>query len=377
MRQFLGHIAATCTKLEHCRKLNKVTFSIIAALTLASFYVISNNYVEIRLHLEEQQIHPLQSEGIFSDDKLLLKIPNCGCQKYVHRTPVRNPKFKPLNGTCSLETFDRGPGQKVIGFTFYEPIKPENSTKEDKSKRNYFQGIIDNLQLVKDKYGSDWIVRVYYHVNKDSPVMKQLCDLACAEPNLDLCDAEDNPRLGNATLLYPLIWRFLPAMDVNVDLYLSRDLDSRISDREVAAVNEFLKSDKDIHVMRDHPAHGTYILGGTWAAKVDKQRKSLMDSFKKLFKDGLAYIPREKGGGYDQIALMRYFWPWGKKVALSHDSYTCRKFSHTAPFPTQRLPGIGNFIGSVIALNQTVGFDNSNFCPEKCRPKNHQDWIYC
>ena len=52
-------------------------------------------------------------------------------------------------------------------------------------------------------------------------------------PNLDLCDAEDNPRLGNATLLYPLIWRFLPAMDVNVDLYLSRDLDSRISDREV------------------------------------------------------------------------------------------------------------------------------------------------
>ena len=163
----------------------------------------------------------------------MLKLPNCGCQKYVHRTPVRNPKFKPLNGTCSLETFDRGPGQKVIGFTFYEPIKPENSTKEDKSKRNYFQGIIDNLQLAKDKYGSDWIVRVYYHVNKDSPVMKQLCDLACAEPNLDLCDAEDNPRLGNATLLYPLIWRFLPAMDVNVDLYLSRDLDSRISDREV------------------------------------------------------------------------------------------------------------------------------------------------
>ena len=43
-----------------------------------------------------------------------------------------------------------------------------------------------------------------------------------------------------------------------------------------------------------------------------------MDAFKKLFHDGLAYIPREKGGGYDQIALMRYIWPWGKKVALSH-----------------------------------------------------------
>ena len=59
-------------------------------------------------------------------------------------------------------------------------------------------------------------------------------------------------------------------------------------------------------------------LGGTWGAKVDKQRRSFMDAFKKLFHDGLAYIPREKGGGYDQIALMRYIWPWAKKVALSH-----------------------------------------------------------
>ena len=54
MRQFLGHFAA-CTKLEHCRKLNKVTFSVIVAFTLA-FYVISNNYVEIRLHFAEDQV---------------------------------------------------------------------------------------------------------------------------------------------------------------------------------------------------------------------------------------------------------------------------------------------------------------------------------
>jgi len=386
MRQFLGHFAA-CTKLEHCRKLNKVTFLLIMAFTLA-FYVISNNYVEIRLHFAEDQIYPTKATKNFSDqDKVLLKIPECGCEKYVHRNPeIRNPKHTPQNGTCSVETFSRGPGQKIIGFTFYEPIKEEkeigkeNEEREDKSKRNYLDGIKDNLQLIKEKYGSDWIVRVYYHVksyDKDSPVMKQLCDLACSEPNLDLCDAQKNPRLGNATLLYPLLWRFLPVIDVNVDFYLSRDLDSRISDREVAAVNEFLESDRDIHVMRDHPAHSTYILGGTWGAKVDKQRRSFMDAFKKLFHDGLAYIPREKGGGYDQIALMRYIWPWGKKVALSHDSYCCRKFSNTSPFPTKRLSGVGNFIGSVISLNQSVGFDSSNYCPEKCRPKNHKDWVYC
>jgi hypothetical protein len=63
--------------------------------------------------------------------------------------------------------------------------------------------------------------------------MKQLCDLACQEPNLDICNASSNSRLGNATILYPLLWRFLPAIDVNVDVMLSRDLDSRVTQREV------------------------------------------------------------------------------------------------------------------------------------------------
>ena len=124
-------------------------------------------------------------------------------------------------------------------------IGKENEEREDKSKRNYLDGIKDNLQLIKEKYGSDWIVRVYYHVksyDKDSPVMKQLCDLACSEPNLDLCDAPRNPRLGNATLLYPLLWRFLPVIDVNVDFYLSRDLDSRVSDREVGIKKEIFET---------------------------------------------------------------------------------------------------------------------------------------
>ena len=66
---------------------------------------------------------------------------------------------------------------------------------------------------------------------------------ACTEPALDLCPALSLPKFGNATKLYPLIWRFLPAIDPQVDIFFSRDLDSRISQREAAAVSEFLKSD--------------------------------------------------------------------------------------------------------------------------------------
>ena len=264
-----------------------------------------------------------------------------------------------------------------LGFTYYEPIKEEKST-EDKHNREYFKGIAENVKLVKELYGEDWTVRLYYRVQDDnSPMLSQICDLACSQPTLDICDANFNPRLGNATILYPLIWRFLPVIDLQVDFYLSRDLDSRVSQREVSAVTEFLKSDKDIHVMRDHPAHSAFMMGGTWGAKVLNQRKELMQAFKKMFKDGVAYIGPEKGGGYDQIALTRYVWPWGKKVALSHDAYTCRKFSNTSPFPTKRLAGVGNFIGSVISLNSSIGMDDNGICPEKCRPKDHKDWTHC
>ena len=78
------------------------------------------------------------------------------------------------------------------------------------------------------------------------------------------------------------------------------------------------------------------------------------------------------------IYFFRYIWPWSKKVALSHDSYTCHKFARTSPFPTQRTAGVGNFIGSVVSLNSSIGLSGEGgICPEKCRPKDHKDWLYC
>ena len=129
--------------------------------------------------------------------------------------------------------------------------------------------------------------------------------------------------------------------------------------------------------MRDHPAHSAFMMGGMWGGKVDQAGAQFMTAFKKMFKDGIAYVPREEGGGYDQIALTRFVWPWAKKMALSHDSYTGHKFTRTSPFPTQRRQGVGNFIGSVVSLNQSLSLDGTWVCPEKCRPKQHPDWIYC
>ena len=53
-----------------------------------------------------------------------------------------------------------------------------------------------------------------------------------------------------------------------VDLFLSRDLDSRFSEREQEAVYEWVNGEKIFHIIRDHPEHGTSILGGTWGCKL-------------------------------------------------------------------------------------------------------------
>ena len=49
---------------------------------------------------------------------------------------------------------------------------------------------------------------------------------------------------GNISHIFPLMWRFLPGMDPQVDSLFVRDLDSDISKREQEALQEFSRSSK-------------------------------------------------------------------------------------------------------------------------------------
>ena len=185
---------------------------------------------------------------------------------------------------------------------------------------------------MKELYGTEWILRLYYQISKDSLTWTKLCSLVCNDPNIDICDAEDNPMygkfvnkqlmyenvnkqlkyfifVGNISKVFPLNWRFLPALDKQVDIILVRDLDSNITPREVSAYEDFIQSEKHIHIMRDHPDHGVQMLGGTWGAKLDQQfvRENFNNSFRKMFKDPIFYTSRRKGGS-DQTILKKYVW---------------------------------------------------------------------
>jgi len=115
--------------------------------------------------------------------------------------------------TCGLRSFLRGNNQKVVSFTFYDDFVP--NLKE----RKYFLGIRENLRLIKKLYPG-FSMRLYYQTSKHQ-VTEDLCTLARSEPSLDLCSVTTVPLLGNVSHVYPLIWRFLPAIDPQVDVLLS------------------------------------------------------------------------------------------------------------------------------------------------------------
>ena len=85
-------------------------------------------------------------------------------------------------------------------------------------------------------------------------------------------------------------WRFLPTLDSQVDFFMSRDLDSLIYKREFFAVQEWLKSRKTLHIMRDHPLHKTPILGGMWGMKLrNLERFAIISAFQLASHDPILY----------------------------------------------------------------------------------------
>ena len=138
-----------------------------------------------------------------------------------------------------------------------------------------------------------------------------------------LCELAGNP-VRDASEIFAMNWRFLPPLDPQVSVFLCRDLDSRISAREVAAVTEWLQSGRALHSMRDHPYHNIPLLGAAWGARMTGQevRGNWVRSWQDILKDPLSRAGREKKGP-DQAVLARWVWrPWGSKLAMEHDSYT-------------------------------------------------------
>jgi len=106
------------------------------------------------------------------------------------------------------------------------------------------------------------------------------------------------------------MWRFLAASDS--DIMISRDVDTILLERDKIAVDEWLESDKDFHIIRDYTVPTYRILAGTWGCRnnILSNMDYLMDKWNILY-------PTTQ----DAIFLNMVVYPRIKNSVFIHDQY--------------------------------------------------------
>lgn len=185
----------------------------------------------------------------------------------------------------------------------------------------YIRGAFENVILWKKIY-PDWKLRFYIDKSVDMSIAKELHNKG-AEVFL-----VENTK-GSFHGMY---WRMLVNDDPSVSRFIIRDSDSRLNYREKVAVDEWIKSDKSLHIMRDHPHHRYPIQGGMWGAKT-----GIIDNIESMINDW---------GKFDYFAcdqefLAKYIYP-----KYANDAYVNDEFYEKKPFPTHEpLLFNGKFVG--------------------------------
>lgn len=235
---------------------------------------------------------------------------------------------------------------KVLSFCLYGGNNPF-----------YAVGAIKNAQL-REKYFPDWEMRLYHDDSLSDEFISQLTELKVVCINVDhQNDGLFYPTKENSKLYYGAFWRFHPASDSNVEYFVSRDCDSRFSEREVVAVNEWIESGKPFHIIRDHPqGHGWEINAGMWGCQ-GGFIENISDSIQEFLK--VSHWAHEIAA--DQRFLKECIYPVVKDHAFVHDEYF-KYESQAVPIKRDRKLDDFSFIGEPFDEN-----DN--------QIKNHRDII--
>lgn len=207
-------------------------------------------------------------------------------------------------------------------------------------KSIYWVGAKENIKLVK-KYFPDWICRFYVDKNCNQDLIDTL-----RGDNVEVILVESNKTHQNSYFHNGMLWRFEASEDENVDIFLSRDCDSRISEREFLAIKEWLLSDKDFHVMRDHPYHTTPILGGMWGCRNGIMRRI---GLSKLISGWSGNERSTYSYGIDQDFLREVIYPLVKETTFEHSEFNISYGNIINKFPSNRIDY--EFVGDVFDEN--------------------------
>lgn len=224
--------------------------------------------------------------------------------------------------------------KKIISFCAYG------------TKDMYVKAVIKNVKLQPSIYPG-WQCRVYVENGVNEDIYKELEDLG-AEVIRKL---KPDGHLG-------MFWRFEPLKDTTIERFIVRDTDSRLNEREAAAVREWEESDAEFHIMRDHEQHKAYICGGMWGATekfIQKEKDVFDEEVEKYIKSipfTQIYGSRGKYFNADQPWLWKFIWPKIINTHMAHikDLPSLRFTGRERVFPIENSDG--SFVGTPFQYNE-------------------------
>ncbi len=206
----------------------------------------------------------------------------------------------------------------------------------------YWIGAKRNIELVKE-YLPGWICRFYIDSNCDDNLINSLKS-EISEIILMNPEVYNHRNISERFNHSGLFWRF-QALKEKDTIVLSRDCDSRISNREVMAINQWLESDKDFHIMRDHPYHQVPILSGMWGA-----RNNILINIDELLYTWTRHTNKGVYHADDQDFLGQIIYPIVINKAMEHSEFNISYGNSIYKFPTIRVDN--EFIGDVFDINE-------------------------
>ena len=200
----------------------------------------------------------------------------------------------------------------------------------------YLEGALENIKN-QELLFPKWKCRFYLH----DKLPKYFLDTLLSK-DVEIIKRSENPF--NKHMDAPgMFWRFEVLKDPEIERFIVRDTDSRLTQREVNCVKDWEQSGKEFHIIRDHTMHGTKIMGGMWGATKEFINKIDYDDLIKQFQN-LSYTNTY---ATDQEFLARMIYPLVKNTACIHDDWDrygegARKIPH--------LRDGNHFIGEPIEL---------------------------
>lgn len=229
--------------------------------------------------------------------------------------------------------------------------------------RDYLVGAVINARLAASIYPS-WKPVFFLGPEVDLALRAELESMGCLVVT-GKKSISSNPR----------VWRFSAGLFPDAEYVIFRDTDSRVSAREALAVEDWMRSGRALHIIRDHPHHFYPIMAGMWGLRSSPYSKALIRSV----------LSAAKGDDKpeDQRLLAEIIYPSLVNDSFVHDTFY-RREPHSVPLSER--DSSNSFIGERISASGTPDakhrlliskYEKSRFGAKRLRTLDgFREWVF-